>query len=120
VLENTPVNPLYGKGWAMLDTNWYWGQPGVHDIGAALDVTSATILLVILRAAESWAPENDNVTHPDAILCREGRALVQYTDGSIQQLDRDAEFLPNMSRLLSVTNLGTSIAELLLIARKTG
>src|SRR6266566_4260496 len=65
------------------------------DIGAALELTSATMLLVVLRAAESWAPESEDVTQPDAVICREGRVLVEFTDGSTQQLDLDAEFLPN-------------------------
>jgi hypothetical protein len=119
--DDVPANPRVtmrgGNGWGILDMSRYSGKPGVHDIGAALDLTSATIVLVVLRAAESWAPETD-VTRPDAIVCREGRVLLQFADGSMQQLDRDAEFLPNLSPLLSVSNLSTSIAETLLIARK--
>jgi hypothetical protein len=120
VLKNTPVNVRHGKGWAILDTSCYSWKPGVHDIGAALDLTSATMLLVVLRAAESWAPESEDVTQPDAVICREGRVLVEFTDGSTQQLDLDAEFLPNTRPLMRVTNLSTSIANVLLINRKAG
>jgi hypothetical protein len=120
VLENPPVNMRYGNGWAILDTSCYSDRPGVHDIGAALDLTSATMLLAILRAAESWAPESDDVMHPDAIVRRKGRVRVQFADGSTQQLDLDAEFLPNTRPLLRVSNLGMSIAHVLLIARKAG
>src|SRR5438270_12761871 len=75
VLKNTPVNVRHGNGWAILDTSCYSWKPGVHDIGAALDLTSATMLLLVLRAAESWAPKSEDVTQPDAVICREGRVL---------------------------------------------
>jgi len=120
IRKNTPVNVRHGKGWAILDTSCYSWKPGVHDIGAALELTSATMLLVVLRAAESWAPESEDVTQPDAVICREGRVLVEFTDGSTQQLDLDAEFLPNTRPLMRVTNLGMSIANVLLISRKAG
>jgi hypothetical protein len=120
VLENPPVNMRHGNGWAILDASCYSDRPGVHDVGAALDLTSATMLLVILQAAESWAPESDDVTHPDAVICREGRVLVEFTDGSTQELDLDADFLPNTRPLMRVTNLSTSMANVLLIARKAG
>jgi hypothetical protein len=92
----------------------------VHDIGAALGLTSATMLLVILRAAESWAPESDDVTHPGAIVCREGSVRVQFADGSMRHLDPGVAFLPITRPLLRVSNLGISIAHLLLIERKAG
>src|SRR5258708_7053198 len=114
------MNVRHGRDWAILDTSCYSWAPGVHDIGAALELTSATMLLVVLRAAESWAPESEDVTQPDAVICREGRVLVEFTDGSAEQLDLDAEFLPNTRHLTRVTNLGTSIANVLLISRKPG
>ena len=120
MLENPPVNMRYGNGWAILDASRCSDRPGVHDIGAALGLTSATMLLVILRAAESWTPETDDVTHPDAIVCREGSVRVQFADGSTGQLDRGAAFLPITRPLLRVSNLGMSIADVLLIARKAG
>ena len=118
--ENTPVNPRHGKGWSILDISSYSGKPGVHDIGAALDLTSATMLLVVLQAAASWAPESEDMTQPDAVICREGRVLVEFTDASTRQLDRDTEFLPNTRPLTSLTNLSTSIATVLLITRHAG
>src|SRR6266568_1458182 len=114
IRKNTPVNVRHGKGWAILDTSCYSWKPGVHDIGAALELTSATMLLVVLRAAESWAPESADVTQPDAVICREGRVLVEFTDGSTQQLDLDAEFLPNTRPLESDANLSTTIANVAL------
>ena len=120
MLENPPVNMRYRNGWAILDASCYSDRPGVHDIGAALDLTSATMLLVILQAAESWAPESDDVTHPDAIVCREGSIRLQFADGSMRQLDPDAALLPITRPLLRVSNLGMSIADVLLIARKAG
>jgi hypothetical protein len=75
---------------------------------------------VVLRAAESWAPESEDVTQPDAVICRDGRVFVEFTDGSTRQLDLDAEFLANTRPLMRVTNLSTSIANVLLITRKAG
>jgi hypothetical protein len=45
---------------------------------------------------------------------------VEFTDGSTQQLGPDAEFLPNTRPLMRITNLSTSIANVLLISRKAG
>ena len=120
VLKNTPMNVRHGNGWAILDTSCYSCKPGVHDVGAALDLTSATMLLVVLHAAESWAPESADTMQPDAVICREGRILVDFTDGSMERLDLDTTFLPNTRPVARITNLSTSIANVLLITRKTG
>jgi hypothetical protein len=120
VPKNSPVSLRHGNGWAVLDTSCYSENPGVQNIGAALELTSATMMLVVLRAAESWAPEVEDVAQPDAIICRHGRILVEFTDGSTQQLDLDAQFLRSTHPLIRVTNLNTSIADVLLITRKAG
>jgi hypothetical protein len=70
-----------GDGWTVLDTTCYAGKPGVYDIGARLGVTTNTILLVILRAAERWAPDGA-LPENAAIVPRRGRVLVQFADGS--------------------------------------
>jgi hypothetical protein len=47
-LPPRPVKMRYGNGWAILDASCCSDRPGVHDIGAALDLTSATMSLTDL------------------------------------------------------------------------
>jgi hypothetical protein len=66
-----------GVGWAILDTSWYAGQPGVHTIGTKLAITTATVLHAILRAAEHWAPGGEDLIHGTAIVRRRGWLLAE-------------------------------------------
>jgi hypothetical protein len=69
-------------GWAILDTSCYAGQPGVHDIGTKLAITTATVLHVILRAAEHWAPSGKDLIHGTANVRRRGWLPAEFADGS--------------------------------------
>jgi hypothetical protein len=117
VLENRSLDVVSGDGWALLDTSRYGGRPGVYDVGARLGLTTAMMLLVVLGAAESWAAEGDGITHPEAIICREGAVLVEFEDGSAHQLNRDALWMADTRPLRRVSNVSTSIAQVLVIGR---
>ena len=76
-----------GNGWTIVETAGIQQTPGAHDIGAPLGIAEGTIVLVILRAAERWAPGGDAVTDVTAILRREGQMLVELSDGSTRSLE---------------------------------
>ena len=76
-----------GNGWTIVETAGIQQTPGAHDIGAPLGIAEGTMVLVILRAAERWAPGRDTITDVTAILRQEGRMLVELADGSTQPLD---------------------------------
>ena len=80
-----------GNGWTIVETAGIQQTPGAHDIGAPLGIAEGTIVLVILRAAERWAPGRDTITDVTAILRREGRMLVELDDGSTEPLDAERE-----------------------------
>ena len=103
-----------GNGWTVLDTACYADKPGVHDIGARLGVMTNTMLLVILRAAERWVPHKV-LTEDTAIIRRRGRILVEFADGSTRLHDDDAQLLPSARPPAAVVNIGTDVAELLVI-----
>jgi hypothetical protein len=96
-----------GNGWTMVDTAGIQQTSGVHDIGARLGIAEGTIVLVVLRAAERWAPGPDNITDVTAILRREGRMLVELADGSTQPLDAQRDWSTTADRSLAgVVNIG--------------
>ena len=103
-----------GVGWTVLDTSAYAGNPGVYDIGARLGVTTNTILLVILRAAERWAPD-DALPQNATIVPRRGRVLVQFADGSTGLHDADTRTPPSRWPPTAIVNVDTDLAELLII-----
>jgi hypothetical protein len=86
----------------------------VYDIGARLGVTTNKILLVILRAAERWAPD-DVLPGNAAIVPRRGRVLVQFADGSTGLHDAHTPTLPSRRPPAAVVNVGTELAELVVI-----
>jgi hypothetical protein len=107
-----------GRGWTIVETAGIQDIPGAHDIGAPLGIADGTILLVILRAAERWAPGGDTITDVTAILRREGRMLVELADGSTQLLDAERDWSTTADRSLAgVVNVGTGLAKALVIAR---
>jgi hypothetical protein len=107
-----------GDGWTIVETAGIQETPGAHDIGAPLGIAEGTIVLVILRAAERWAPGRDTITGVTAILRREGRMLVELTDGSTQPLDAQREWSTTADRSLAgVVNIGSGLAKALVIAR---
>jgi hypothetical protein len=66
------VGPVHGTGsdhdeppkrlgWSVIDTSQFAGVPGVHDLGTLLGVTTGSLWLVILRAADRWVPNDDGV-----------------------------------------------------------
>jgi hypothetical protein len=79
-----------GNGWTIVETAAIQQTPGAHDIGAPLGIADGTIVLVILRAAERWAPNRDTITDVTAIHGQEGQMLVELADGSTQPLDATA------------------------------
>jgi hypothetical protein len=103
-----------GNGWTVLDTACYADKPGVHDIGARLGVTTNTMLLVILHAAERWVPHKV-LTADTAIIRRRGRILVEFADGSTRKYHDDAQLLTSPRPPAAVVNVGTDLAELLVI-----
>jgi hypothetical protein len=108
------VSTYSGDGWAVLDTTCYAGKPGAYDIGARLGVTTSRILLVILRAAERWAPDGA-LPVSAAIVPRRGRVLVQFADGSTALHDADTRNQPSKRPPTAVVNVDTELAELLVI-----
>jgi hypothetical protein len=77
------------------------------------------VVLVILRAAGRWAPNDETMTDGCAILRREGRMLVELSDGSTQPLDAERDWSTAAGRCLgSVVNIGTGLAKALVIARR--
>jgi hypothetical protein len=106
-----------GNGWTIVETAGIQQTPGAHDISAPLGIAEGTIVLVILRAAERWAPGRDTITDVTAILCREGRILVELADGSTQPLDAERDWSTTADRSLAgVVNIGSGLAKALVIA----
>jgi hypothetical protein len=110
-----------GNGWTIVDTARIQQTPGAHDIGARLGIAEGTMILVILRAAERWAPDGDAMTEGTLVLHREGRMLVELTDGSTQPLDagRERSTTPDRS-LARIVNIGSGLAKALVITQVTG
>jgi hypothetical protein len=111
------VNLPSGSGWLRIETSQFVGLPGVHDLGALLGVTTGSLLLVILRAAERWAPDEDRFGETSAIVHREGHVLVERADGSSHTLKDDVHLIVNPSPLAAVVNVGIELAEVLVISR---
>ena len=55
------MNLRSDSGWSVIDTSQFAGVPGVHDLGTLLGVTTGSLWLVILRAADRWVPNDDGV-----------------------------------------------------------
>jgi hypothetical protein len=107
-----------GDGWTIVETAGMQQTPGAHDIGAPLGIAEGTIVLVILRAGEHWAPGHDTITDVTAILRREGRMLVELADGSTQTLDAERDWSTAADRSLAgIVNIGSGLAKALVIAR---
>jgi hypothetical protein len=107
-----------GNGWTIVETAGIQETPGAHDIGAPLGIAEGTMVLVILRAAERWAPGRDTITDVTAILRPEGQMLVELTDGSTQPLDARRDWSTTAdSSLAGVVNVGSDLAKALVIAR---
>jgi hypothetical protein len=107
-----------GNGWTIVETAGIQETPGAHDIGAPLGIAEGTMVLVILRAAERWAPGRDTITDVTAILRQEGQMLVELTDGSTQPLDARRDWSTTAdSSLAGVVNVGSDLAKALVIAR---
>ncbi len=106
-----------GRGWTILDTAGIQDAPGAHDIGVPLGIAEGTIMLVILRAAERWAPNDETSTAVTAIIGREGQMLVELSDGSTQRLDAGRDWSAGPERSVAgVVNLGIGLAKALVIA----
>jgi hypothetical protein len=107
-----------GNGWTIVETAAIQQTPGAHDIGAPLGTAEGAVVLVILRAAERWAPNRDTIADVTAILRQEGRMLVELADGSTQPLDAERDWSTTTDRSLEgVVNIGTGLAKGLVIAR---
>jgi hypothetical protein len=107
-----------GNGWTVVETAGIQETPGAHDIGAPLGIAEGTMVLVILRAAERWAPGRDTITDVTAILRQDGQMLVELADGSTQPLDARRDWSPTAdSSLTGVVNVGSDLAQALVISR---
>jgi hypothetical protein len=105
-----------GNGWTIVETAGTQHTPGTHDIGGPLGIAEGTMLLVILRAAERWAPDDGTTIEVVAILRRQGRMLVELSDGSTQSLDAGRDSYTSGRAVAGVVNIGVSLAEALVIA----
>jgi hypothetical protein len=107
-----------GNGWTIVETDGVQQTPGAHDIGAPLGISDGTMVLVILRAAERWAPNRNTITDVTAILRREGQMVVELTDGSTRPLDAERGWSTTADRSLAgIVNIGSGLAKALVIAR---
>ena len=106
-----------GNGWTIVETAGIQRTTGTHDIGAPLGIGEGKMLLVVLRAAERWAPALDCVTEITAILRREGQLLLELDDGSTQPLDVERDRWTGDRSPAGIVNIGTRLAEALVIAR---
>jgi hypothetical protein len=77
-----------GNGWTIVETAAIQQTPGAHDIGKPLGIADGTVVLVILRAAGRWAPNDETMTDGCAILRREGRMLVELSDATTRRRAR--------------------------------
>jgi len=111
------MNLRSGSGWSLIDAPQFAELPGVHDLGTLLGVTTGSLLLVILRAAERWVPDGDGLGETSVIVRREGHVLVERADGSSHTLKDDVELIANPWPLAAVVNVGTELAEVLVISR---
>jgi hypothetical protein len=105
------------SGWTLLDLDDLARTPGVHDVGARLGVSWATILLVVLRAAERWSASNVNAATEMTVLHREGRALLERADGSTEMLDGQVPLSATAQPIVGLVNPDVALAQVLLIAR---
>jgi len=110
------VNRRSGSGWSLIDASQLAREPGAYDLGALLGITTGSVWLVILRAAERWVPGDDMLGEESAIVRREGHVLVEHADGSSHTLNDGLELATNPG-LAAVVNVGTELAELLVVSR---
>jgi len=110
------MNLQSGSGWSLIDTSQFAGLPGVHDLGTLLGVTTGPLLLVILRAAERWVPDEDRLGETSVIVRRQGHVLVERADGSSHTLKDDGQLIANPWSTV-IVNVGTELAEVLVISR---
>ena len=110
------MNLRSGSGWSLIDTSQLARAPGAYDLGALLGVTTGSVSLVILRAAERWVPDDDTLGEESAIVRRERHVLVEHTDGSSHTLNDDLELTTNPG-LAAVVNVGTEPAKVLMVSR---
>jgi hypothetical protein len=103
-----------GPGWATLDTAGMQRAPGVHDIGARLGMIAGTLLLIVLRAAESWSPELNAQPGHTSVVRRGGAMLVEFQDRSTALLDAE-HWLCDTGSVADITNIGTDLAGALVI-----
>jgi hypothetical protein len=81
------MNPQSGSRWSLIETSQFAALPGVHDLGTLLGVTTGSLLLVILRAAERWVPDEGRLGETSVIVRREGHVLVERADDSSHTLE---------------------------------
>lgn len=111
---------MSGPGWTLVDVSSYPGTPGTHDVGALLGATSVQLLLVVLRAADRWTTPAGIQDGLATLLHRAGRLRVELADGSTKRLDESTPLLSIPKPVVSVTNVGLGLAEVLLIAPTGG
>lgn len=109
------MNLRSGSGWSLIDASQFAGQPGAYDVGTLLGVTTGSVWLVILPAAERWVPDDYTLGEESGIVRREGHVLVEHADGSSHTLNDDLELITNPG-LAAVVNVGTELAEVLVVS----
>jgi hypothetical protein len=72
-----------GNSWTSVDTAGIQQTPGAHDIGKPLGIADGTVVLVILRAAERWAPIDETMTDGCAILA--ARVACSWSSATVRR-----------------------------------
>jgi hypothetical protein len=108
--------PFMERMWSAIEASEYPQAPGVHDLGAVLDLTVGSLLLVVLRAAERWTP-NTPLPVDAALVRRHGRIRVQFADDTTVTMD-DHETLLHARSVRALVNVGADLATVLLFSEE--
>jgi hypothetical protein len=98
--------------WSIIDASQYPSVPGVHDLGALLELAQGTLLLVVLRAAECWTPAATSIDA--SIVLREGTIRVELVSGAAHMLD-DQNDLLRAESIAALVNVGGDLATVLVL-----
>jgi hypothetical protein len=83
---------------------------------ARLEIAGATVLLMILRAAERCIPTDGGLPETAAFIRSEGHALVEFADGTARPLDADGQWVTNATAPLDgIVNLSSGLVKVLVV-----
>lgn len=72
-----------GNGWTIVEMAGLQQTPGEHDIGKPLGIAEGAIVLVILRAAERWTPDDE--TMADGCVIAAARVACSWTSATVRR-----------------------------------